>query len=234
MTTGRKNRYSTSARKNQPRLTTRFRRYLQTAFLTGILVVGPIIATYLVLKVLIGLTDSFLNIIPKAYQPETLFGFHIPFLGTMLAVVTVLVVGVFTRNLVGRKIVNIGERIIQRIPIARSIYSAVKQFMTTLFVKNRDNFQRVVLIQYPRIGIWSMAFVTGRPSSRYLPPGEGSFLSLFVPTTPNPTSGFYLMVPEEETISLKITVEEAFRAIISAGITTGDSVKNQSENDYPE
>lgn len=198
----------------------RVRRWIQNSFLTGMLVTIPVVATYVVLKFLIGLIEG---IVPEALRPDvTLIGFKIPLVGTMLAILIVFMVGMLTRNLIGRRVVRYGEKLINRIPVARSVYSSVKQFTQTLFFKNRDNFKRTVLVEYPRKGIYTMAFVTGRPAGPYVPPGEGPFLAVFVPTTPNPTSGFYLMIPERDAVKLDITVEQAFRAIISAGMSTGE------------
>jgi len=197
----------------------RFRRAIGNYFLTGLLVIAPLGVTYLLLKFLIGLTDS---LIPRKFHPDTLLGFNIPFLGTILALLLILLVGVLARNLVGKRVVTYSEALISRIPLVRSIYQAVKQLMEAIFVHNKDSFQRAVLLEYPRRGIYSLGFITGGTTESLKIDKSRRYLNVFVPTTPNPTSGFFLVVPEEEVLLLDISVEEAFRALISAGIATSN------------
>lgn len=193
----------------------RIRKYL----LTGLLVTIPIGVTFFVLKFFIGLADGVLKLIPQNFQESYPF-FKIPGLGMLITLALVIAAGFFAHNFIGRKIVQLGENIIERIPLVRSIYSASKQLLETIFTDTNNQFQRVVMVEYPRKGILSIGFVTGRAdgySEKIFPTPH---LSIFIPTTPNPTSGWYLIAPEEDVIPINLSVEEAFKIIISAGIVT--------------
>jgi len=188
-------------------------------FVTGLLVIIPVWLTFLIIKFLLGLMDNALVILPVRLRPETHLGFQIPGLGLILTIFIILIVGFFARNFLGRRIVRYMELLLERTPLVRKIYSAVKQFTYALLGDKKDQFQRAVMIEYPRKGIWSIAFVTNRMTSpvlaKHLP--ETS-LCLFIPTTPNPTSGWFLILPESETIPLDTTIEDAFKVIISGGV----------------
>ena len=191
----------------------RLRRYL----IAGLLVWVPLGVTVLVVKFLIDLMDQTLLLLPEAYRPDNLLGFHIPGLGVALTVIVVLVTGIIVINLFGHKLVLVWEWILARIPLVRSIYSGVKQVLETLFSGGKS-FNKVVLVEYPRSGVWTLAFVTGEGWQRVQEHTGIPMINIFVPTTPNPTSGFFLIVPQKDTIALDITVDDGLKMIISAGV----------------
>ena len=193
-----------------------FKRY----FIAGILVIVPIILTILILKAIITNSDSMLiSLLPKRLHPESLFGYHVPGLGFLATIVLVLITGFFARLYIGKKFIELGDRIIRRIPLGRSIYSGIKQLMGTLFSEEKGQFKGVAVVEYPRRDCFVLAFITGEPINQLqgLEP-ERKLINLFVPTTPNPTSGFWIMVPEQDVRPIDISVEYAFKLIISAGI----------------
>lgn len=192
-----------------------FRRYI----IAGLLVWVPLGITVLVIKFLIDLMDRTLLLLPPGLRPENLLGFRIPGLGVLLTIVVMLVTGIVAANLFGRKLVRLGERLLARIPLVRSIYSGVKQVMETMFSGSGKSFRSVVLIEYPRRGIWTLAFLTGEQGTAEIEDRAGDGLShIFVPTTPNPTSGFFLMVPTKEVLVLDMSIDDGLKMIISAGV----------------
>ncbi len=187
-------------------------------FLTGLLVILPLFITGYVIWFLIRGMDIILDYLPPKYLPETYLNFRIPGLGLMLVIILVCMVGILTRNIAGRKVVDLWEVIVERIPLARIIYSGVKQLLETVFLQKTDAFKRVALLEYPRRGIYVLGFITGESKGEIQTRTEKKMINVFVPTTPNPTSGFYILIPEEDLTILKMTVEEAFKLIISGGI----------------
>jgi uncharacterized membrane protein len=199
------------------------RRYL----IAGLLVWVPLGFTVLVIKFLIDLMDRTLLLLPPGLRPDNLLGFRIPGLGVLLTVVVVLVTGVIAANLVGRKLVQFGERMVARIPLVRSIYSGVKQVTETMFSNGGRSFRSVVLIEYPRKGVWTLAFLTGAQGASEIEAKVGGSVShLFVPTTPNPTSGFFLAVPTNDVIVLDMTIDEGIKMIMSAGVVVPKESKD--------
>jgi uncharacterized membrane protein len=198
------------------------RRYL----VAGLLVWVPLGVTYLVVKWLIDLMDRSLLLLPDAYAPEAIFGARIPGLGLVLTLIILLVTGMIARNLFGRSLVNVWEGILSRIPLVRSIYSAVKQLTETLFQPGGRSFNQVVMVEYPRKGAWTLAFVTGPAWAEAESHLDRELVNIYVPTTPNPTSGFFLMVPREDIIALDISVDAGLKMIISMGLVT-PSTKSQ-------
>jgi len=195
-----------------------FKRY----FLAGLAVVVPLVVTYLILKFLIVSTDRLvLSFLPERFWPRSLTGVDIPGFGLIVTILLILSIGVLTRHYVGRKFVNLGDRIISKIPLGAGIYNATKQFMNTFISDKEQQFKGVVVVEYPRRGSWVMGFVTKHPQKHILDVDQRSWVTIFIPTTPNPTSGFLVMVPEEETRPLDITTDEAFKFIISAGYLQG-------------
>ena len=197
------------------------RRYL----IAGLVVWIPIWVTYVVLRFLINLLDGSLALIPHKYQPEQLLGHAIPGLGLILTILIVLLTGMLATNFLGHQIVAMWERLLARIPLIRSIYSAVKQVVQAFTQPSSGSFRKVLLVEYPRKGIWSVGFQTANHFSKA--PQNGNMIPVFIPTTPNPTSGFLIIVPEQETIDLEISIEEAFKIIVSLGVvmpkgTTGE------------
>ena len=187
-------------------------------FITGLLILVPLAITLWVLNLIIGTMDQSLLLLPVAWRPETLIGFSIPGLGSILTLLIIFLTGVFTRNFIGRQVVALWEAVLKRIPVVSSIYSSVKQVSDTLLSSSGNAFRTAVLVQYPRQGSWTIAFVTGVPGGDVRNHLQGDYVSIYVPTTPNPTSGFFLMVPRAETIELNMNVDEALKYIVSMGV----------------
>jgi len=204
----------------------RLRTSLKNYFLTGLLVILPIFITVYVILSLIRAMDAILKYIPAKYLPETYLQIHIPGLGLILVVILVFVVGLLTRNFIGRKIVQLGENIVDRIPLVRVLYAGVKQLLEPLFLQKTNAFKRVALIEYPRRGVHVIGFVTGESKGEVQSKTSKDMMNIFVPTTPNPTSGFYILIPEDEVVYLNMSVEDAFKLIISAGIVGPPEKRN--------
>jgi uncharacterized membrane protein len=191
---------------------------LRRYFVAGLLVWIPLVITLWVLKLLVDLMDQSLLLLPQDYRSEALFGFHVPGLGIVLTAAIVLSTGALAANLFGRKLLGIGNDLVGRIPIVRSIYGGVKQISDTLFSPEGKAFRRAVLVRYPHAGAWTVALVTGNPEHEVASILGTEQVSVFVPTTPNITAGFFLVVPRSETIELAMTVDEALKYIISMGV----------------
>lgn len=205
--------------RSRPRYITRLRNY----FFTGLVICAPLAITIYLTWTLIEWVDGWVKpYLPDLYNPESYLPFTIPGFGVLVAVFVITTVGFLTANLVGRSIINYGEYLLSRMPLVRNIYSALKQIFETVFREDSDSFQSVVLVEYPRKGLWALAFVAtdtlGEVQSRLDDPADGQTVSVFLPTTPNPTSGFLLFVPKEDVITLDMTVEEAAKLVISAGL----------------
>ncbi|MFQ6022464.1 MAG: DUF502 domain-containing protein [Acidiferrobacterales bacterium] len=194
---------------------THFRRYI----IAGLLVWVPVGITWFVIKFMVDVMDTTLLLLPPSVRPENLLGFRIPGLGIVLTAIILLVTGIVVANLVGRKLVQTGERLLARIPLVRSIYSGVKQVTETMVAGTGKSFRSVVLIEYPRKGIWTLAFLTGEGGVAEVEDKTAQQVThIFVPTTPNPTSGFFLMVPTEDVLVLDMSVDDGLKMIISAGV----------------
>jgi uncharacterized membrane protein len=193
---------------------TRFRRYL----ITGLLVWLPLGVTLLVLKLLVDTMDETLMVLPEAYRPDNLLGFHIPGLGVLLSVAVVLVTGVIMANFFGQQVLAVWEAMLNRIPLVRSIYASVKQLSETLLSSGGQSFRKVLLIEYPRKGLWTLAFQTGTEEGEAQSKTGEEVINVYVPTTPNPTSGFFLMVPRRDTVELEMSVDQGLKMIISMGV----------------
>lgn len=185
---------------------------LRRYFLAGLLIWLPIWVTLLVISFIISLFDSTVLLLPSEYRLK------IPGLGIICSVLIVFVTGMLVTNFLGRRLIVFGEAIVARIPIVRSIYSAVKQVIETLFSTSGQSFRKVYLIEYPRQGVWSVAFQTGFSTDEITAKAGETLLTLFIPTTPNPTSGFMMMVAAKDAIELQMTVEQALKFIISLGV----------------
>ena len=205
-------------------------RKIKTTFLAGLAVIVPVGLTLYILSFLIGLMDGLLNVMPRTYHPDQLLGVHIPGLGAIATVILIFVVGLVVQSYLGNKMVLLGEGLVDKIPVVRTLYQALKRIVDSLFVGKGRGFKKVVLIQYPRPGIFSVGFVTGEPNGElqgYIPRGE-PFVGVFLPMALTPTTGYFVMVPEKDVIPLGISVEEAFALIISAGIVTPQGRENSS------
>ncbi|MDF2867247.1 MAG: hypothetical protein K0S11_717 [Gammaproteobacteria bacterium] len=190
------------------------RRY----FFAGLLVWLPIIITLYVIGFLVGLLDRSVNILPMAYHPDALLGVHIPGFGVVLSFMVLFVTGMLVTNFLGRKLVAFWEKILARIPLVRSIYSSSKQVIETLFSSNGQAFRKVLLVEYPRKGCWSIAFQTGAGTTELRDHLGEELVTLFVPTTPNPTSGFLIIVPKKDITELSMSVDDALKMVISLGV----------------
>ncbi len=189
------------------------RRYI----MAGLLVWLPLGITILVVKMLVDLMDRSLLLLPARYQPDHLLGMHIPGFGVIVAVTVVLTTGIIVANLFGRKLVAAWESLLARIPLVSSVYSAVKQISETMFSSNGNSFRKVLLVEYPRKGLWTLAFQTGTDVGEAQCKTGRKVINIYVPTTPNPTSGFFIMVPKEDVVELEMSVDEGLRMIISMG-----------------
>lgn len=192
----------------------RLRRYI----IAGILVWLPIGVTIFLVRILVGLLDRTLVLIPQKYQPEALLGFAIPGLGILLTMIILLVTGVLAANIVGRSMVGLWESVLERIPVVRSVYSAAKNFAEMVFSDSSQSFKKVLLIEYPRKGLYSLAFQTSSALGEVQGRTGEDVICTFVPTTPNPTSGFIIIVPRKDVIELDMEVDEALKMIISLGV----------------
>lgn len=190
------------------------RRY----FVAGLLVWIPLVITLWVLKLLVGLMDQSLLLVPEQFRSEALFGFHVPGLGMVFTLAIVLATGALAANFFGRKVLALGDRLLQRVPVVRSIYGGVKQISDTLFSPEGKAFRRAVLVRYPHAGAWTVALVTGTPEHEVADILGRDQISVFVPTTPNITAGFFLIVPRSETVELDMSVDAALKYIISMGV----------------
>ena len=185
---------------------------------TGLLVIVPGAITISVLHWIVGMLDQTLQILPQAWHPDRLLGFHIPGFGVLLTLLILLVVGATTSNFAGRKLVAWGDHLVSRIPVVRSIYSSVKQVSDTLFSESGNAFRTAVLVQWPREGVWTVAFVTGAPSGEVAAYLRDEFVSVYVPTTPNPTGGYFVMVRKSDCVERDMSVDAAWRYIVSMGV----------------
>ena len=187
-------------------------------FITGVLVLVPLAITLWVLNLIVGTLDQSLLLMPEKWRPQSLFGFTLPGLGTILTLVIIFLTGLVTRNFLGNRLLMWWEMLLNRIPVVNSIYSSVKQVSDTLFSSSGNAFRKALLVQYPRQGCWTIAFQTGVPGGDVKNHLQGDYVSVYVPTTPNPTSGFFLMLPRAETIELNMSVDEALKYIVSMGV----------------
>ncbi|MCS4509330.1 DUF502 domain-containing protein [Xylophilus ampelinus] len=210
---------------------TALRRWL----FAGLLVIVPLAITVWVLDWIVGTLDQTLLILPAAWHPDRLLGIHIPGFGVVLTLVILLVVGAVTRNFVGKKLVQWGDAVLVRIPVVRSIYSSVKQVSDTLFSEGGNAFRTAVLLQWPRDGVWTVGFVTGSPGGDVATYLREDYLSVYVPTTPNPTGGYFVMLRRADCIELDMSVDEALKYIVSMGVVVpvGPSQPQQGAHAAP-
>lgn len=191
------------------------RRY----FISGLLVWLPVWVTILALKFLVDILSYTLLLLPRQYQPDALIGFHIPGIGVVITLLVIFLTGLLVTNLLGRQLVAMGDRVIARIPIVRTVYMGVKQIAQTLFTPGGQSFRKVFLVEYPRAGSWTIAFQTGDAASELSHRFQAEqMLTVYVPTTPNPTSGFLLMIPRKDAVELNMSVDQALKFVISLGV----------------
>ena len=186
--------------------------------LAGLLVLVPLAITLAVLDWIVSTLDQTLLILPMAWHPDRVLGFHLPGFGVLLTLGIVLLMGAIASNFLGKKLLMVGNALLRRIPIVRSIYSSVKQVSDTLFSENGNAFRKALLVQWPREGVWTIGFLTGLPGGDVVNHLSGDYLSVYVPTTPNPTGGYFVMLKKTECIELKMSVDEALTYVISMGV----------------
>jgi len=191
---------------------------LKNIFLTGLAVIVPVGLTLYILVFLIGMMDGLLTFIPRKFHPDTLIGVHIPGFGIIVTIMLIFICGLMTKSIVGNRIVLYGEGLLDRIPIVRSIHMAIKKIVDSMVLYRSRSFKKVVLVEFPRKGAFTVAFVTGEPANEIHAKTGQRCVSVYVPTTPNPTSGYFIMFPEQEVVNLDMSVEDAFTLIISGGI----------------
>jgi len=193
---------------------------LRRWLLTGLLVIVPGVITAWVLNWIVSTLDQTLQILPGDWQPDKLLGMHIPGFGVVLTLLILLLVGGLASNFAGRKLVQWGDALVSRIPVVRSIYSSVKQVSDTLFSESGNAFRTAVLVQWPREGVWTVAFVTGAPTGEVAAYLRDEFVSVYVPTTPNPTGGYFVMMRKSDCIELDMSIDAALKYIVSMGVVT--------------
>ena len=187
-------------------------------FITGLLIWIPLVITIWVLKLVVETLDQSLLLLPLALRTESWIGFHIPGMGVLLTLLIVLLTGVVTANFVGQRMVHWWHEILHRIPVVNSIYSSVKQVSDTLFSSSGEAFRKALLVQWPREGMWTIGFLTGVPGGDVRRHLQGDYVSVYVPTTPNPTGGYFVMLPRKDVIELDMSVDAALKYVISMGV----------------
>ncbi len=198
------------------RLLRLFRRYL----MAGLLIWIPILATVLVVRFILELMDRTLVLLPAQWQPEVLMGLRLPGFGALLAIAILLLTGLLVTNFIGRSLVDFTEDMLHRIPFVRAIYGGVKNFSETLLSNSGNSFKKVLLVQYPRLGVWSVGFQTAADIPEITARTGAPQVCVFIPTTPNPTSGFIVMVPRSEVLELDMSVDAAMKMIVTLGVVT--------------
>jgi uncharacterized membrane protein len=190
------------------------RKYL----VTGLLIWIPLVITIWVLNLIVATMDQSLQLLPAQLHPRSWFGHDIPGLGALLSIAVVVLTGVAARNFIGERLLLYWEGLLGRIPIVRSIYSSVKQVSDTILSPSGQAFRQALLVQYPRTGVWTIGFLTGAPADEVRRHVDVDMISVYVPTTPNPTSGFFLMMPRAETVELNMSVDQALKYVVSMGV----------------
>lgn len=203
---------------------------MRAYFFAGVLITAPISITLYLAWVLVNFVDNRITpLIPKAYNPETYLPFAVPGLGLVVLFIVLTLVGALTAGFLGRLFIKISERMLNQMPVIRSVYNAVKQILETVLAQQSTAFSEAVLIEYPRRGLWAIAFITGNTEGEVQNLTEEETINIFLPTTPNPTSGFLLFVPRKDVIHLSMSVEEAIKMVISGGIVTPPDRRSAEE-----
>lgn len=220
----------TGATRPRMSLSQRLRAYL----FAGILVTAPIFITFYLAWLFVTFVDSKINpLIPAKYNPETYLPFAVPGLGLIILIIGLMLVGALTAGFFGRLWMRLSERVLSQMPVIRNVYSAVKQILETVLAQQSNAFREAVLIEYPRRGIWAIGFLTGQTKGEVQNLTEEECINVFLPTTPNPTSGFLLFVPKKDLVPLSMTVEEAIKMVISGGIVTPPDKRPEHEQNTP-
>jgi len=186
--------------------------------ITGLLIWIPLVITIWVLKLVVDALDQTLLLLPPQFRTENWLGLHVPGMGAVMTLVIVLATGLFATNLLGARLVGLWHEVLHRIPVVNSIYSSVKQISDTLFSSTGQAFRKALLVQWPREGMWTIAFLTGKPGGDVVNHLKGDYVSVYVPTTPNPTGGYFVIVARKDVIELDMSVDDALKYIISMGV----------------
>ena len=192
--------------------------FIRRCLVGGLLVWLPILATLFVIKFIIGLIDSSLLLLPHAYQPQNLIGIDIPGLGVVIAILVLFFTGLLAGNFIGRKMLELWEFVLHRIPVVRTIYSAVKQVLETVLVPSSQSFRQVLLVKFPHQESWTLGFLVGQGVAEVNKLLNAEMLTVFIPTTPNPTSGYIIIVPRKDAMVLNMSVDEALKFVVSLGV----------------
>ena len=202
---------------------------LKGYLVTGLLLWLPVAITFWVLHLIIGSLDQTLNLLPEMWRPEHLFGFNVPGLGVLVSVLVLLGTGMLAANVLGQRFLRFWGGLISRTPVVKSIYNSVKQVSDTLLSDSGQAFRHALLVRFPHQDAWTVAFQTGKPAEELLPLlGEDDYISVYVPTTPNPTSGYFIMVAVKDTRKLDMSVDEALKYVISMGVVAPQPSKKAS------
>lgn len=212
---------------------------LRKYIITGLLIWVPLGITIFVIKLLVDLMDKTMVLLPPAWRPEAIFGFDIPGLGIVLSAMIVFITGFFLTNFAGKRLIKLWESILDRIPLVRSIYSSVKQVTQTILSSDSNTFNEVLLIEYPRKGLWTLCFKTSDSPESFTKKTNKDLITVFIPTTPNPTSGFIIFVDRNDVKKIDIDVEDALKLVMSLGVVTPDiklvkSEKNETTKPQPD
>lgn len=202
---------------------------VRSYLIAGLAIWVPILVTFGVVRFIVDILDRTISLLPAAYQPEQLFGMNVPGFGVIISLVLLLLTGIIAANFFGQRLMSFSESILDRIPLVRSIYNSTKQVINAILSTNSQAFRQVLLVEYPRKGIWSIGFQTG--TATFLDPqfpGE-EMISVFIPTTPNPTSGFLMVAPKSDVKELSMTIDEALKCVISLGVMQPNNHKIKSE-----
>ena len=191
---------------------------IRSYLITGLVVWLPILVTFVVVKFIVDLLGQSVALLPADYQPVKFIGINIPGIGVLISLVLLLVTGIVATNILGQRLMRLSESMLNKIPLVRTIYSSTKQVINAILSTNSQAFRKVVLVQYPRKGLWSIAFQTNENGFFQKNSSDEEMISIFIPTTPNPTSGFLMMVAKSEVTELKMTIDEALKCVISLGV----------------
>jgi len=201
---------------------------LKRYFITGLLVVVPLYITVYVLTLIVGFMDNIFNVLPITLRPDTYLPVRIPGQGIAITLIGIFLTGAIATNILGKRLFAFGERVLLKVPIVRIVYNASKQFMETFFSDERDGFRKVVLVEFPREGVYSLGFVTGKAKGEFKNKVHDNSISVFMPTAPNPTSGYLIMVEEADTIPMEMSVEDAFKVVMTGGMVVPPGPKGHA------
>lgn len=199
---------------------------MKNYFITGLLVLVPLVVTFWLLSTLIQTMDQSLLLLPESWRPEKMLGFSIVGLGALLTITIIFVTGVIATNIFGQQLILLWENLLSRVPVVKSIYSSVKQVSDTIFSDSGNAFRKALLVEFPRKGSWTIAFLTGEPGGDVSNHLTGEYVSVYVPTTPNPTGGYFLMMEKKDVVELDMSVDQALKYIISMG-TVAPELKSE-------